>query len=167
MSNMLPMTLKLDDKVKIKGESIVKDHEKEIDLIGVAHNISMPIGSTSLRTSGKPNHEPFVCTTELNSSYPKLLEACSKGSNLGKVVVTMFRMIADKPTAIATYELTDVFITNVSIAQERNLSQTDHNQPALPLVRFGLNYQSISVECTASKIDGSADGKVACGPLNV
>lgn len=56
----MTMVLKLDDKVKIEGESILKGYEKQIDVAYLDHGMSMPMvgdKSSNSRTSGRCAHK--------------------------------------------------------------------------------------------------------------
>jgi len=165
---MLPMTLKLADKVKIEGESLVTGFEKQIDIQLIDHSVSMPMAadkSSTSRTSGRVQHKPLACSMRINKAYPKLVEACAKGSNLGKVELTMLKIVEGKASVVAKYELTDVFLSDVALTPAPGDAGQSDGENAMPWVKFGLAYQSIAVSYTAYGANGESVGTVACEPI--
>lgn len=167
---MLPMTLKLEDKVKIEGESLLKGYEKQIDIEHLGHRISMPMvsdKSSNSRTSGRCQHEEFACLMRMNKAYPKLVEACAKGTNLGKAELALVKMSEGKISEVAKYALTDVYVADVSLVPEpvANGKGSEGGDTSLPWVRFCLNYQSIAVTYNEYDSTGASKGAVSCDAI--
>jgi len=169
---MLPMTLKLTDKVKIEGESQLKGYEKLIDIEYLQKSISMPMvsdKSSNSRTSGRCKHEDFTCDMRMNKAYPKLVEACAKGSNLGKAEICMLKMSEGKISEVVKYVLTDVYISEVSLLDESRaegtVSSSASGDTTLPWVRFLLNYQSIAITYNEFDSTGAVKGAVSCDAI--
>lgn len=163
---MSTMILKLSDKVKIEGESLLKGFEKQIDIDKLEHELSMPMvadKSSNSRTSGRCKHADFVCTIRMNKAYPKLLEACAKGTNLGKAELALVKMNEGKINVVANYALTDVFVSNVHLAPSAEDENGSGN--TLPCVKFSLNYQSIAVTYNEFDQTGANKGAVSCDAI--
>jgi type VI secretion system Hcp family effector len=167
---MLPITVKLFDKVKIEGESLVTGYEKQIDLTLLQHAVDMPMlsdKSSNQRTSGRCKHEEFSCVSRMNKAYPKLIEACAKGSNLGTAEIYMLKMSEGKTSVVVKYVLTDVYVSSVAIEpdeKEQGANYVDSDS-TFPLVRFNLNYQSFSATYNEYDKAGAAKGAVSCDPV--
>lgn len=169
---MLPMVLKVADKVKIDGESSLKGFEKQIDVEHLVHEINMPMvsdKSSNSRTSGRCKHGEFVCSVRMNKSYPKLLEACAKGSNLGKVELSMVKINEGAVSVVAKFVLTDVYISEVRLAPEVGVDAgftAETGNTTLPWVEFALNYQTIAVTYNEFDKTGANKGAVSCDPIS-
>lgn len=169
---MLPMTLKLSDKVKIEGESLLKGYEKQIDIERLDHGITMPMvsdKSSNSRTSGRCKHEEFTCLMRMNKAYPKLVEACAKGSNLGNAELALVKMSEGKISEVAKYSLTDAYVSEVHLVSEPlPMGRTDASvvgDSTLPWIRFKLNYQSIAVTYNEYDSAGASKGAVSCDAI--
>lgn len=169
---MLPMALKLADKLKIEGESLLKGYEKQIDIESLDHGVSMPMisdKSSNSRTSGRCKHDELTCMMRMNKAYPKLVEACAKGANLGKAELVMVKMSEGKISEVAKYALTDVYIADVRLAPDPapdgRSGNADTGNTSLPWVRFKLNYQSIAVTYNEYDSTGASKGAVSCDAI--
>jgi len=169
---MIPMTLKLADKMKIEGESLLKGYEKQIDIERLDHGVSMPMvsdKSSNSRTSGRCKHEDFTCLMRMNKAYPKLVEACAKGTNLGKAEVALVKMSEGKISEVAKYALTDVYVAAVSLIPcpqtDGSVSSSESGDTSLPWIRFRLNYQSIAVTYNEYDSTGASKGAVSCDAI--
>ncbi len=167
---MLPMILKLADKVKIEGESLMKGYEKQIDIEHLEHGVSMPMvsdKSSNSRTSGRCKHDEFTCWIRLSKAYPKLIESCAKGANLGQVELAMVKMSEGKISEVAKYSLTDVYVSSVSLVPGLGdeAATTDSGDTSLPWVKFGLNYQSIAITYNEYDATGASKGAVSCDAI--
>jgi type VI secretion system Hcp family effector len=164
-SNTLPtVVVEFSGNLKIAGESLLKGFEGQVDAWHVQHGLSMPMvadKSSNSRTSGRARHEDFTFWLPLSKAYPKLLEACAKGTNLGSVVVRTVKMSEGKMLIVAEFKLSQSYVSNVSIL---NLSDTPLKDAAPAagggaVVRFSLNYQDL--DCTYNEYDASGSSKGA------
>lgn len=165
---MLPMALKIEDKVTIKGESLMAGYEGQIDVMYLSHGLQMPMladKSSNSRTSGRCVHEDFECVMRLNKAFPKLLEVCAKGANLGKVELAIIKMSEGKVGEVVRYELTDTYVSSVAIVpQDKDVLDISVAE-SLPTVKYRLNYQSIAVTYTEYDEKGAKKGSVSCSAL--
>lgn len=169
---MLPMVLKLSDKVKIEGESLLNGYEKQIDIAYLDHGLFMPMivdKSSNSRTSGRCRHEDFSCLMRLNKSYPKLIEVCAKGSNLGTAELALVKMSEGKICEVAKYVLTDVYVSKVVLVPKpddgASVASNESGDTSLPWFKVDLSYQSIAVTYNEYDSTGASKGAVSCDAI--
>lgn len=163
--------LKLDDKVKIEGESTIPGYEKQIDVSFAGLDIQMPMISdktSNSRTTGRSELGPLVVVTPVNKSFPKFVEACAKGSNLGEIKLCMLRVGEGKVEKLLELTLGDTYVQATHLLPEYdNVSDkaNKHGERGIPWVKTDFNYQKISVTYYEFQGDGSSKGAVSCEGL--
>ena len=79
----------------IEGDSKRKGFEKQIELAGIEHKISQPVGVSAggrgALTVSQSEHHPFVLVKEHDKATPKLQQHASNGAHIPKVEVTLCR----------------------------------------------------------------------------
>ncbi len=164
---MLSMVLNIRSSFTIDGESLISGYEKHIDVLDINHSLSMGMlydKSSNSRTSGRSDHGDFECVMRLNKAFPKLFEACSKGTNLGDVQLFLLKMTEGKIGEVAKYEMKHTFVSSLQI-HPRN-SRLDGKTSELPCVTLKLNYQKMGVTYTEYDERGASKGTVACQPMS-
>lgn len=101
---MAQITLKITD---IDGESAIKDHAGELDAVAIRDLVFAP------STAGSAYVSEIFVTRLRDKATPKLAEACAVGTNIGDVVVSMFRNSEDGPVVMMKYELTDTYVSRI------------------------------------------------------
>jgi|GEM_PF-6400980 len=168
---MLPMVLNFSDQVKVQGESQMKGYEKQIDVAYLEHAISMPMvedKSSNSRTSGRCKHNDIVCTMRMNKAYPKLVETCAKGLNMGTAQLVMAKMSEGKISEVAKIEMSNVFVSSIELIpghSELGRKLEDSRDNSLPWFTARLSYQSIAVTYNEYDASGSSKGAVSCEAL--
>lgn len=150
--------MKIGDKFAIEGESTIDGHAKEIDLIAVEHEITLPVTfdkSGNSRTRGRSQHGDVTISKYLDKASAKLLEACSKGVDLGTVNLYYARTLEGKTEVFWEIELKDVFVSSV-----KNISKKSED---LPHEVVTLNYTAIKWVYSVFNNKGTKDGSVAAG----
>ncbi len=150
--------MKIADKFAIEGESTIDGHAKEIDLLAVQHSISLPVTfdkSGNSRTRGRSQHGDIAITKYLDKASAKLLEACSKGVDLGKVQIYYARTLEGKTEVFWEMELSDVYVSSVSNSSAKGGD--------LPSESVTLNYTAIKWTYSMFNNQGSKDGSVSAG----
>src|SRR5690349_456539 len=113
------LLLKMQDTVKVDGESQIKGFEKCTELMSYSHGVANFIQATTSntgRTTGRPNVQELTVTKNLDSASPNLSFFCCNATSLGKTQLYVVRQDAtsDKtePDAIAymVYEMEDTMI---------------------------------------------------------
>jgi type VI secretion system Hcp family effector len=158
--------------VKIEGECLQPGYEKQIDVASLGHGLSRSMVADKAahsRAAGRCVHEDFSCLMRMNKAYPKLMEACSKGTTLGKAELVIVKMNEGKTTEVAKYVLTDVYVASLTLSEAAvsvgHGTQDVSNESALPWLRVNLSYQSIAVTYTEYGVDGKSVGVVSCAAL--
>ena len=118
------MLLKIQDTVKINGETNLSGFTNCIEVSSFNHGVSLPIQSSTSntgRTLGRPQFQELMLSKELDATTPHLNYHCAKGSNLGKTELYLVRQDGssdgDSKNAFAymVYEMTETMISSVSI----------------------------------------------------
>lgn len=161
---MFSTVMSIGDKYKIEGESILLGYEKWIDLIAVKHGIYLPMTvdkSSNSRTAGRPTLDDFQIDMLLNKAYPKLLEACADGKNLGTVKVTSLRVNEGKLSEIVTFKLENVYVADVVMHGGAKAAQASANEVTHALVSVRLNYDAITVTYSETDNTGKSIGSIS------
>ena len=171
---MFSSVMSISDKFKIEGESILAGFEKMIDLVSFEHGVDHPMTadkSSNSRSAGRPVLGDLKIDMLMNKAYPKLIEACAAGKNLGKVEVTSLRVNEGKLSKIATFSLENVYVAKVLMlggsrssigaesAQSLNVTSTH------PEVAVHLNYDAITVSYVETDNTGKTAGTIASGTI--
>jgi type VI secretion system Hcp family effector len=167
---MFSTVMNIADKYKIEGESILSGYEKLIDLVSIKHDISLPMTvdkSSNSRTAGRPMLKDFQIDMLLNKAYPKLLEACGDGKNLGTVKLTCLRVNEGKLSEIVTFTLDNVYVADVSMhggalsAGGADAAQSANDIVKHPIVSVRLNYDAISTTYSETDNTGKSAGSIS------
>ncbi len=106
------MTIKIDG---IKGESKLKDHTEEVDVLAWSWGLSQ---SGSFHTgggggAGKVNIQDISFTKYVDKSSPELMLACSNGKHIKDAVLTV-RKAGQKPLDYLTITMEKLLISSIS-----------------------------------------------------
>lgn len=103
----------------IEGESTDSKHSGWIEAIhfsaGVSQTVSITASSAGGATTGRADVRPFTFFKEVDSSSPKLFQACAAGTHFNKITIAMHRSGGDEKVKFLEYELTNCIISDVSI----------------------------------------------------
>jgi type VI secretion system secreted protein Hcp len=107
--------LKLEPTVK--GESIHKGYEGQIDLLsfnlGVSNTASIS-AMTGGAGQGKANFHDFSIIKGVDTASPIFHQMCAQGKHFDKATVTFLRQSGDaEPHKFLVYEFEEVYITSV------------------------------------------------------
>lgn len=142
--------LKIDG---VDGESVIKDHEGEIDILswswGMSQTGSMHTGGGG--GAGKVNVNDISLFKNADKSSPNLMRACCNGDHFKEAVLVVRK--AGK-TALEYYRvtMTAVMVTSVSVdvsAGSDTLSE-----------HVTLNFAKVQVDYAPQKEDGSGDAEI-------
>jgi type VI secretion system secreted protein Hcp len=104
--------LKIDG---VKGESVVKGHAGEIDVLSWSWGMSQS-GTTHLGTgggAGKVDVQDLSFTHYVDSSAPNLMQACCTGKHYDEALLVL-RKAGTNPLDYITITLKNVIITSIS-----------------------------------------------------
>ncbi len=167
---MFSTVMKIVDKYTIDGESILAGYENLIDLVSIKHEINLPMTvdkSSNSRTAGRPMLKDFQIDMLLNKAYPKFLEACGDGKNLGKVKITSLRVNEGKLSEIVTFTLDNVYVADVVMhggalsAGGAETAQSSNYDVKHSLVSVRLNYDAITVDYAERDNTGKNKGSIS------
>jgi type VI secretion system Hcp family effector len=167
---MFSTVMSIGDKYKIEGESILAGYEKMIDLVSINHEINLPMTvdkSSNSRTAGRPMLKDFNVDMLLNKAYPKLMEACGDGKNLGQVKITSLRVNEGKLSEIVTFTLDNVYVANVIMqggarsAGGAEMAQSSNYDVKHSMVSVQLNYDAITVTYLETDNTGKSAGSIS------
>lgn len=153
--------LRIQDKVKIEGESTLKDFEKCIEIHSFNHGVIQPMMSAisnTGRTTGRPNLADLVCTKKLDATTPALNIACLKATNLGTVKLHLMRQDTtggnNVPNAIEymRFEMTQTMISSLSVGG---------GGAGLPTETLSLNFDKMTWTYIPQKEATGAAGNIA------
>jgi type VI secretion system secreted protein Hcp len=122
----------------VQGESTRPGLEGQIELLSFSHAVAMQVMGDPghyERTAGRPVHQDFAVTKNLDRASPLLNEACCKGSVFGEVKITAGRSEGNSFAPLITYTLKNVIISAVS---------TGGGLGGAPVESLTLNYGHIT-----------------------
>lgn len=143
----LDMFLKLD---QIPGESIVKGHANEIDVLAFSWGVSNPATISSAGgglTSGKPSFQELSLTKYVDLASPQLMTAAATGKHIASATFTVLRSNGTGLANYYTVTLTEVLVTSISTGGSGGEDRMTEN--------ITLNYAKIKIDYYQQKPDGS------------
>jgi type VI secretion system secreted protein Hcp len=128
-------------KIPVKGESVAKDHEGEIDVLAWSWGMSQS-GTTHRGTgggAGKVNVQDMSISKYVDAASPNLVLYCCNGKHFDEAVLTV-RKAGETPLDYLVITLTDVIITSVQSGGSSGGDLITENVP-LNLAKFKMSYQ--------------------------
>ncbi len=112
---MALITVKIDN---IVGSADIEGYAQQIEAIAIRDSIFVPpplsAGRTrAARTTAQSRHADIQLVRYRDVASPKLSEACSAGTALGTVTVTVFRTTDSGPQAYMVYTLGNTFVSRI------------------------------------------------------
>lgn len=144
----LDMFLKLD---QIPGESIVKGHANEIDVLAFSWGVSNPATISSAGgglSSGKPSFQELSLTKYVDLASPQLMTAAATGKHIASATFTVMKNTSTGGLGnYYTVTLTEVLVTSLSTGGSGGEDRMTEN--------ITLNYAKIKIDYYQQKPDGS------------
>lgn len=146
------ITINIDS---IKGESKIKDHVEEIDVLswswGLTQSGTFHAGGGG--GAGKVNVNDLSFTKWVDKASPELMLACSNGKHIPKAVLTI-RKAGEKPLDYLTITLEKLLVSSVSTGGSGGEDRLTEN--------VSLNFTKVKVEYQEQdEKGGPKGGKVA------
>ena len=144
----------------VTGESVVKDHEGEIDLLAWSWGMTQS-GTTHIGTgggSGKVNVQDLTFTHRVDSSTPTMIQACCSGKHFDSALLVI-QKAGEKPLAYVKLELKNVIITSVqtgSSSGEESLTE-----------QVTLNFNELNYKYQPQDKTGAAKGGEIEAPYKI
>jgi len=144
----LDMFLKLDD---IPGESTVKGHATEIDVLAFSWGMSNP-GTISTAgggiIAGKPQFQELSLTKYVDLASPLLMTAAATGKHIPTAKFTVLRSTSTAGSKnYYTVTLTEALVTSVATGGSGGEDRMTEN--------ITLNYAAIKIDYYQQKPDGT------------
>ena len=130
--------LKLGD---LKGESVVKDFEKQIQVQSWSWGMNQA-GTTHKGTgggAGKVDVSDMAISKTCDTASPNLALACCNGKHFDEAVLTV-RKAGETPLSFLVITMTDVIITNVQVGGSYGAEEVDE-QVGLNFAKYKISYQ--------------------------
>lgn len=125
----------------IKGESVVKGFEKQIDVLawswGVSNSGTMHLAKGG--GAGKANVQDLSFTHYVDAATPNLMQSCCKGTHFPDATLTM-RKAGDTQLVFLTIVLKEVMITSYSLGGSGGEERLTANV-TLNFSQFEIKYQ--------------------------
>lgn len=153
------IVLKIQDTVKVDGETTLSGYTKGIEIMSFSHGVSNQIQtstSNSGRTVGRPYMQELTISKPLDATTPHLNFHCAKGTNLGKTELHLVRQDGstdgDSKNALAymVYEMTETMISSVSVG----------GGGGTPMETVSLNFSQMTWTYKPQKAKTGAQGNV-------
>jgi type VI secretion system secreted protein Hcp len=127
----------------IKGESTVRDHKGEIDVVGFSFGASNPgTGATGGGGgAGKVSISSFTITKKLDKSSPLLFKACATGEHIKKAQISL-RKAGKGQQDYLEFKFTDVVISSL---------QQGTSPKGTPQEQLTLNFKKAEESFLSSK----------------
>jgi type VI secretion system secreted protein Hcp len=144
------MLLKIEG---VDGESKIKDHEGEIDVLawswGLTQSGSMHTGTGG--GSGKVNVQDVSLTKYVDKATPNLMRGCCNGKHFDAATLTI-RKAGEDALDYLTIKMSPVLVTSLSTGGSGAEDRLTEN--------VTLNFAKVEVAYTPQKEDGTGDAAV-------
>lgn len=143
----------------IAGESSDSQHSGWIEAIhfsiGASQKVSITASSAGGATAGRTEIMPFTFTKQVDSSTPKLFQACAAGTHFDKITITLYRAGGSEKVKYLQYELTNSIISDVS---------TIGGGEDFPAESVSINFGKINITYAKQRRDGGGlAGNISAG----
>ncbi|HEY0007062.1 MAG TPA: Hcp family type VI secretion system effector [Pyrinomonadaceae bacterium] len=142
----------------IQGESMVRGHENEIDVLsfswGETQSAALDRASSGHGTKGKVSMRDFTITKKLDKSSPKLILACASGERFDKATLTCFK-VNPQGVLVAYFTITfsDVLLSSYDVSGGAG-------ERLIPLEDIKLNFAKVEFEYRTQAASGVLGGPV-------
>ncbi len=143
--------IKIED---VDGESVIQDHEDEIDVLGwswgMSQSGSMHVGGGA--GSGKVNIQDVSLTKYVDKASPSLMQACCNGTHLTEATLTV-RKAGKDALDYLKIKMSPVLVTSVDTGGSGGEDRLTEN--------VTLNFAKVEVGYTPQKEDGTGDAEIS------
>jgi type VI secretion system secreted protein Hcp len=150
------MYLKIDG---IKGDATADKHKDEIEIFSFSFGVAQPSGgphtSSGGHAGGRVIPSDFSFTHKVDTASPILYLGCCSGEVFKEAKLTMRRASKDQKVFM-TYTFTNVIVSSVSPSGSTGGDD-------IPMEGVSLRFDSLTLEYTPIKSDGSEGAKAKAG----
>ena len=136
------MWLKDDGGADIKGSVDVEDREGSIEIIGLAHGLTLPVDTASGKITGTRQHSSMILEKEIDRSSPYLNRAAATGQAMKSAEIRFYN-INDAGQEVCYYIilLENVRVTSVNTS----IPNVKLSSPLINHIEsVSLNYEKIT-----------------------
>lgn len=138
----------------VDGESKIKGHENEIDVLawswGMSQSGTMHVGGGG--GAGKVEVQDLSLTKYVDKATPTLIKMCCNGKHFKEVLLTA-RKAGEQALEYFKIKMSDVLVTSVNTGGSGGEDRLTEN--------VSLNFAKVEVDYTPQKEDGSGDAEIA------
>lgn len=136
----------------VPGQTQLDGYADHMELFSFSHGISQNVTanvSNTDRTTGRPNHQDFAVTKDVDKASPSLLQGCNEAKVYSEVMITVGRNDSGKVVKLFTFKLEDAVISSISMSGGGG---------GKPIESITWNYAKIEWTYFAQKEEGGAGG---------
>jgi type VI secretion system Hcp family effector len=143
----------------IEGESTDSKHSGWIEAIQFNNGVSQMVSTTASSAGGagaeRADVRPFTFLKQVDSSSPKLFQACAAGTHFDKITIAIYRAGGDEKVKFMEYELSNCIICDVS---------TNGGGKGFPTESISINFGKIFITYVKQRRQGGgAAGNISAG----
>jgi len=143
----------------IEGESTDSKHSGWIEAINFSAGASQKVSTTASSSGGgtgeRTDIKPFTFTKQVDSSSPKLFQACAAGTHFDNITLALHRAGGGEKVKFMEYELTNCIISDVS---------TNGGSEDFPSESISINFGRIIITYSKQRRDGGGlAGNISAG----
>lgn len=136
----------------VPGQTQLDGYADYMELFSYSHAISQHVTanvSNADRTTGRPVHQDFAVTKDVDKATPSLIQACNEGKIYSEVEIIVGRNDAGAIVEIFKYKLEDAIVSSMSVSGGGG---------GKPIETITWNYARIEWTYTAQNEEGGAGG---------
>ena len=136
----------------VKGQTLLDGYTDHMELFSYSHGIAQNVTanvSNKDRTTGRPIHQDFAVTKDVDQTSPSLLQACNEAKVFADLLITVGRNDNGTIIKLFTYEMKNVIISSISVSGGGG---------SKPIESITFNYSHIEWTYYAEKEEGGAGG---------
>ncbi len=143
----------------IEGESSDSKHTGWIEALnfscGATQEVSFTASSAGGATAERVDIKPFTFTKQVDSSTPKLFQACAAGTHFDKIIMELHRAGGSDKVKFLEYELSNCIICDIA---------TNVNGGDFPYESISINFGRIRITYSKQKREGGGlAGNISAG----
>lgn len=136
----------------VPGQTQLNGYTDHMELFGYSHGIAQHVTanvSNADRTTGRPMHQDFNVTKDVDKASPSLLQGCNEATVYKEVLVTVGRNDGGTIVKLFTYKMEDCIVSSISVSGGGG---------GKPVESISFNYSRIEWKYIAQKEEGGAGG---------
>ncbi len=135
----------------VTGESPLKGHEKETEVLSFAWGINHPssVQSGTGASAGRTALQDFVCTAYVDNAYPSIVANCCGGKHFNEVTISAVKSTGEGHETFMTWTFNDVLVTGV---------QNSGTADAQDIITYCMQASKMKIEYKPQQKDGTLGG---------